>query len=184
MKHDIRQKLRTSRNQMTPEEVALKSRQITEALIHSDLFQKCTSVFTYLNIQNEVQTRSVIEHCLKIGKPVFVPVTRKEEMFFSIADFDHLNEAAFGILEPADPVPAEPDGKSLFIIPGLGFDERGSRIGYGAGYYDKYLFCRSSLCLLGICFEEQIIDAIPTEKTDVFMDAILTEKRWIFPKKY
>jgi 5-formyltetrahydrofolate cyclo-ligase len=105
-------------------------------------------------------------------------------MFFSqIKDFDHLKEATFGILEPVHPIPVEPDDKSLFIIPGLGFDESGNRIGYGAGYYDKYLFCRSSLCLLGICFEEQIVDTIPREKTDVFMDAILTEKRWIFPPK-
>jgi 5-formyltetrahydrofolate cyclo-ligase len=126
----------------------------------------------------------LIEQCFKIGKPVFVPVTRKEEIFFSqIVNFDHLKEAAFVILEPIDTVPVEPDDKSLFIIPGLGFDENGGRIGYGAGYYDKYLFCRNSLCLLGICFEEQIVDIFPTEKTDVFMDVILTEKRWIFPNK-
>jgi len=113
-----------------------------------------------------------------------VPVTRKEGMFFSqITDLDHLKEAAFGILEPTDPVPIEPDDKTLLIIPGLGFDENGGRIGYGAGYYDKYLFGRASLCLLGICFEEQIADTLPREKTDVFMDAVLTEKRWIFPKK-
>ena len=180
----MRQKLRNFRNQLTPEEVAFKSRQITDALIHSDLFQNCASVFTYSDIQNEVRTGPVIEHCFNIGKPVFIPVTRNGDMFFSqISASDPLKKAAFGISEPANPVSAEPDSKSLFLIPGLGFDERGGRIGYGAGYYDKYLFCRPSLCLLGMCFEGQIVDALPTEKTDIFMDAILTEKRWIFPSE-
>jgi 5-formyltetrahydrofolate cyclo-ligase len=184
MKRDIRQQLRAQRNQMAPEAVTSKSRQITDVLIHSELFQKCASVFTYLDVQNEVQTRPLIDWCFQIGKPVFVPAVRKEGLFFSqITDFVHLKEGVFGILDPTDSVFVEPDSRSLFVIPGLGFDENGGRIGYGAGYYDKYLFCRSSLCLLGICFEEQIVSTLPAEKTDIFMDAVLTEKRWIFPKK-
>lgn len=157
---------------------------ITDALIQSDLFEKSGSLFAYLDIGNEVQTRPLIEHCFKIKKPVFVPVTRDGEMFFApLHDFSDLVEAGYGISEPINPVAAEPDENALFIIPGIGFDKHGSRIGYGAGFYDKYLHCRSDVHLVGICFEIQMTDELPKEKTDVRMDAVLTEKRWVIVDK-
>lgn len=157
---------------------------ITDALIHSDLFEKSGSLFAYLDVRNEVQTKPLIEYCFKIGKPVFVPVTRNRDMFFApLHDFSDLVVAEYGISEPAHPISAEPDENALFIIPGVGFDERGNRIGYGAGFYDKYLHCRSYMHLIGVCFEIQMTDELPKEETDVQMNSVLTEKRWLIVEK-
>lgn len=184
MKHHFRQFLRAHRDSLTHDEVIEKSRIITETLIASDLFKKSGSLFVYLNVRNEVSTQMLIEHCFQIGKPVYVPVTREKEMFFAqLCDFSDLIPAGYGISEPAHPAAAEPDEKSLFIIPGVGFDKCGNRIGYGAGFYDKYLHCRSSMHLIGVCFEIQLTDELPKEETDVTMDSVLTEKRWIIVEK-
>ncbi|WNY28572.1 5-formyltetrahydrofolate cyclo-ligase [Methanimicrococcus stummii] len=184
MKHHFRQFLRARRDSLTQTEAAEKSKAITDSLIHSELFQKSSSLFAYLDVRGEVQTRPLIEYCFKIGKPVYVPVTRDREMFFAeLCDFSVLTEAGYGILEPAHPVEAIPDENSLFIIPGVGFDKCGNRIGYGAGFYDKYLNCRSCLHLIGICFEIQLADELPTEDADVQMDSVLTEKRWLIVEK-
>ena len=183
MKSDYREILRKRRNSLSEEYVLNNSKLITTTLVESDLFQKCDSLFAYLDVRNEVQTSSLIDFCFKIHKPVFVPVTQKDEMFFSeIRSFSELEASAFGIPAPKDSAPTEPDSGSLFIVPGLGFDNCGNRLGYGAGFYDKYLCDRNRLHLIGICFESQFEDKLPSDKTDIRMDSVLTEKRWIFTK--
>lgn len=184
MKQHFRQVLRAQRSRLPAKDVSEKSRCIMNRLIRSELFQQSGSVFAYLNTNHEVQTRPLIEYCLRIGKPVFVPVTRPHDMFFSrLCDFSDLREGMYGIPEPRNPIAAEPDENSLFLIPGLGFDRCGTRLGYGAGYYDKYLQCRRSLHLLGICFNIQRVEKLPAEKTDIQMDSVLTEKEWVFFEK-
>jgi len=180
MKSHYRNFLRERRDGLTQDEIIEKSQTMTDMLIESDLFKSCESLYAYLDVRNEVHTRPLIDYCLMAGKPVYVPVTHDKEMFFTrLFDFSNLKEAAFGIPEPENPVPAEPDSRSLFIIPGVGFDKHGNRIGYGAGFYDKYLSCRKYLHLVGICFEIQLVDTLPADETDIQMDFILTEKRWI-----
>ncbi|MCL2549548.1 MAG: 5-formyltetrahydrofolate cyclo-ligase [Methanimicrococcus sp.] len=183
MKYHYRNFLRERRDRLTQDDIIQKSQIITDTLVESDMFKNCGSLFAYLGVRNEVQTYPLIDYCFRIGKPVYVPVTRDKEMFFTrLFDFSHLKEAAFGIPEPENPVPANPDRQSLFVIPGVGFDKCGNRIGYGAGFYDRYLSRRASLHLVGICFEIQLVDLLPAEETDIRMDSVLTEKRWIVGK--
>ena len=184
MKTNLRKILRERRDGMSEEDVLQSSRIITDTLLESDLFQNCNSLFAYLDVRNEVHTRPLIDFCFKKGKPVFVPVTQKDEMFFSeIHCFSELEDSLYGIPSPKNPIPTEPDSGSLFVVPGLGFDKCGNRIGYGAGFYDKYLCCRSRLHLVGFCFESQLEDELPADKNDIRMDSVLTEKRWIFTRK-
>lgn len=184
LKKEIRRRLRDCRNQLSEDEIITKSRCITNTLIQSELFKKSGSLFAYLETQNEVLTRPLIEHCFRIGKPVYVPVTQKNEIFFTrLNDFSNLVEADFGILEPKNPIAEEPDENSLFIIPGVGFDQFGTRLGYGAGFYDRYLYRREALSFVGVCFEIQLADKLPKEETDVLMDSVLTEKRWLIVDK-
>ena len=183
MKKNLRSILRARRDSLTIDEISEKSRQITDILVSSESFKQCSSLYTYLDVRNEVCTKSLIEYCFDIGKPVYVPFVVESDMFFSkISDFSQLKTGVFGILEPIFPKADEPDSKSLFVVPGVGFDRRGHRLGYGAGYYDKYLCSREFMGLIGVCFDIQLIDEIPSEKTDVSMDAILTENGWIYPK--
>ena len=184
MKTNLRKILRERRDGMSEEDVLQSSRIITDTLLESDLFQNCNSLFAYSDVRNEVHTRPLIDFCFKTGKPVFVPVTQKYEMFFSeIHSFSELEDSLYGIPSPKNPIPTEPDSGSLFVVPGLGFDKCGNRIGYGAGFYDKYLCCRSRLHLVGFCFESQLEDELPADKNDIRMDSVLTEKRWIFTRK-
>ena len=180
MKTVFRKRLSEQRNALSKEEVLCRSRVITDTLIESELFQTCHSLFVYSDIQNEVHTHPLIDFCFKINKPVFVPVISNKEMFFSqISNFSELEASTFGIPAPKNPVSTEPDSASLFIVPGLGFDMRGNRLGYGAGFYDKYLCCRSYSHLIGLCFEFQLLEELPSDENDIRMDSVLTEKRWI-----
>ena len=184
MKNYLRNILRERRAGLSNDDILHSSNIITDTLIESDLFQTCNSLFAYLDVRNEVHTRPLIDFCFKTGKPVFVPVTQKYEMFFSeIHSFSELEDSLYGIPSPKNPILTEPDPGSLFVVPGLGFDKCGNRIGYGAGFYDKYLCCRSRLHLVGFCFESQLEDELPADKNDIRMDSVLTEKRWIFTRK-
>ena len=157
MKTEFRKCLSEQRNALSKEDVLRRSQIITDTLIESALFQTCHSLFVYSDIQNEVHTYPLIDFCFKINKPIFVPVISNKEMFFSqIYDFSELEASTFGIPAPKNPVSTEPDSASLFVVPGLGFDVRGNRLGYGAGFYDKYLCGRSYLHLVGLCFEFQL----------------------------
>ena len=183
MKNYYRKILRKRRDDLSEDDVLSNSKLITDTLIESDLFQTCDSLFAYLDVRNEVRTYSLIDFCFKINKPVYIPVTQKDEMFFSeIRSFSELEDSSFGIPAPKNPVRTEPDSGSLFIVPGLGFDKCGNRLGYGAGFYDKYLCGRNRLHLIGICFESQFEEELPADKTDIQMDSVLTEKRWVFMK--
>ena len=184
MKRNYRTVLRERRNSLQKDEILYNSGVIMATLTESELFHRCHSLFMYMNIQNEVHTRPLIDFCFKINKPVFVPVTYGNEMFFSsLSEFSILMDSNFGIPVPEVQIPTEPDNNSLFVIPGLGFDKYGNRLGYGAGFYDKYLCCRKYLHLVGVCFENQLVDELPSDETDIQMDSVLTEKRWIFREK-
>ncbi|WNY26849.1 5-formyltetrahydrofolate cyclo-ligase [Methanolapillus ohkumae] len=186
MKQKIRNELRYKRERMSKTDVFAKSKHIAEALLSSGLFQKAESVFAYMDVRNEVHTAPFIRECLERKKKVALPKTIGSEMiFYPIDDLDNLVKGDFGIMEP-DSIKSAlvvPDENSLIIVPGIGFDRLGNRLGYGVGYYDKYLSKNKYMHLIGICFEEQLVGKIPAEDTDIPMDSVLTEKEWIFIKK-
>jgi len=103
-----------------------------------------------------------------------------------LTDWNHLSIGAYGILEPARSqiVPIEPNTIDLVIIPGIGFDKTGNRMGHGKGYYDRFLPLAKKAIRIGLCFEFQIKDQIPTEPSDQKVDYIITEERIITCKKY
>ncbi|MDV0447487.1 5-formyltetrahydrofolate cyclo-ligase [Methanosarcinaceae archaeon Ag5] len=188
MKQKVRNELRLKREKMSRPDVLAKSKPITVALLNSDLFQKAEIVFAYADVKNEVHTMPFLQDCFERNKPVALPKTVGNELiFYKISDLDSLKKGNFGILEPdtSDPelVPVLPDKKTLFVVPGIGFDRLGNRLGYGVGYFDKYLSKNGYMHAVGICFEDQLVDKIPTEDTDIRMDSVLTEKEWIFLKK-
>jgi 5-formyltetrahydrofolate cyclo-ligase len=130
-------------------------------------------------MDNELDTRGVLAWALGEGKTVLVPVCMpKRAMAWSVLrHFDQLAPSNFGVLEPrADarelvPPPAD----APVLVPGIAFDRRGYRIGYGAGYFDRFLAHHAGL-KIGLAYECQIIDAVPHEPHDVKMDMIVTER--------
>ncbi|WNY25052.1 5-formyltetrahydrofolate cyclo-ligase [Methanolapillus millepedarum] len=186
MKQKIRNELRLKREKMSRADVLAKSKHITETLFHSDLFHKADAVFAYADVQNEVHMMPFLQDCLERGKSVALPKTVGSEMiFYKISDLNSLRKGNFGIMEPDATTTNSifPNEKSLIIVPGIGFDRLGNRLGYGAGFYDKYLSKNLYMHAVGICFEDQLVDKIPAENLDISMDSVLTEKEWIFFKK-
>ena len=89
-----------------------------------------------------------------------------------------MHEASYGILEPVKIIEKSPNKIDLIIVPGIGFDKRGNRLGHGKGYYDK-LLRKLKTIKIGLAFELQIVDQIPTDENDVPVDLIITEERII-----
>ncbi len=153
---------------------------IAENVLKSSAFAAAKNVGIYVNFGDEVSTKKIISQSLSSGKNVSVPVVAKDEMnFYSIKSLNDLREMNnFGIRQPAAERKnlVDPTKLDLLIVPGICFDLAGNRIGFGKGFYDKFL-ADSSAVKLGICFEKQLLkdEKIPTEKTDVAMDFVVTE---------
>lgn len=149
------------------------------------LIKQAKWIFPFVSCGTEANTHQLIRQLLLAGKSIAVPRVIGEEMeFVAIDSFDSLKPGAMGILEPtSDCIVTAADG--VMLMPGLGFDLSGMRVGYGAGYYDKYLAknSRQSLYCLGYGFDFQLLNHIDGETHDQFLDGIITEKRFVTCEK-
>lgn len=180
MKDRIRNILKEERNNVSKSEILEKSTIIEKKLYDLTLFKKSKTVLFYVSYDNEVFTHDTIKKCLK-EKEVIVPIsnTKNETLILSkLENWEDLQNGPYGILEPKKIIEISPDKIDLIIVPGVGFDEKGNRLGHGKGYYDK-LLQKSNAIKIGLAFECQIVDRIPTDKNDIPVDMIITEKRII-----
>jgi len=164
---------------------AEKSALITQRLLRLELFQKARSVFLYVSVHSEVQTPAILQSALEQQKTVCVPLidTEKKEMLVcAITDPGRdLHSGMLGIPEPDKrtcPLVAACD-IDLVIVPGLEFTIQGHRIGYGGGFYDRFLsVCSGISCALA--FEEQIVTSLPFDTAhDTVVSRIITDQREI-----
>lgn len=180
-KAHIRQKALAFRNHMPEEERRQKSGRIAERVSKTLWFQEADVLLVYMAFRSEADTEELISGAFLEGKAVYCPKVEGEEMnFYRIASKEDLKEGYQGIKEPEGKpedlfLPA--DGmKCLMIVPGSAFDKEGNRIGYGKGYYDKYLERYPEIRTMGICFEGQMQEKIPEEGHDRRMNRVITEK--------
>lgn len=182
----IREEVKFKRKNESVEGVRNKSLQITQRIVELDSFNASKTVMCYMDFKNEVMTGYLIEYCLKRGKRVVLPLVDavngvKIIVPYEITDIEKdLKPGVFGILEPrkerARLVNAEEI--DVVVVPGVAFDEKRNRIGYGAGFYDRFLKTVRPDCMkIGIAFEFQIYEAIPIEEHDMPLDLIITESR-------
>lgn len=182
-KSSIRQVLRERKNAMTPDERLTKSRAICRNLM--PLIRDNETVMAYTSKEMEVNTVPIIQGLLDRNVPVIVPIIVKEDVSLRLSylrDFAALVPSTFGVPEPiGNEIPAKGEDVDTIILPMLGFDRTGGRIGYGAGYYDRFLEKFPALRKIGIAFACQEIDHLPLDPTDVRMDHIITEEGIVFP---
>jgi 5-formyltetrahydrofolate cyclo-ligase len=143
----------------------------------ADLIAPGESVAGYWPIRDELDIKSLLAHLMDHGQPVCLPVVLGDEQPLELRlwqDGAPLYEAGFGTLAPEDSAPrVVPD---VILMPLLGFDRLGTRLGYGGGYYDRTLAALgTSPRLIGFAFVAQEVDLIPREAHDVPLDAIVTE---------
>ena len=187
-KDSMRKKALEQRNQLTKHEILQNSKEIFNKIFDTSTYKMAKTIFCYIPFRNEVDTTILLNNALDMGKTVAAPlVTDKqlgnEKMVAKIIkniDID-TRKGAFGIREPFATLDTiDPSVIDLAIIPGVMFDKNMNRLGFGRGFYDRYLFNLRSDCIkLGICYDFQVINIIPSEKWDIKMDLIITEKRYI-----
>ncbi len=189
-KRRIRKNVLALRDVMTPAVRTEKSSRITKKLFTTEAYRSADVILTYVNYQSEVITTALIERALTDRKLVFAPKVEENDMdFYRITGMNCLAEGYRGILEPSgDEIFSEKifSGNSkniLMIMPGTVFDEKRHRIGYGKGFYDRYLMRMEELGIavhtLALCFECQVLQNIPYGIHDRKPDFVLTEKRLI-----
>ncbi len=184
-KAHIRQRIIRQRNRRSSQELRNKSALIEHRLFEIQGFQQASSVMFYLSFRNEVYTPLMIRRAMLAGKRVAVPVVRRDEgqlLISELHDMDNeLHQAGFGILEPKPQFirPLSLQQVEAVVLPGVAFDERGHRLGYGGGHYDKLLQLVNEQLLLGLAYEFQIVSSLPQLTHDVRVHNLVTEERVI-----
>ncbi len=183
MKNEFRKILMKKRCNLSKDVVLEKSNLIKKRLFETNEFKQSSTILFYVSYDNEVYTHDMIKECLSKDKHVVVPVTDKENRCLTLSEldsWDDLDYGAYNILEPKkEKIKRISIEKiDLIIVPGVGFDRHGNRMGHGKGYYDRLLE-KAKKVSVGLAFELQIVKNIPTDRNDVPVDMIITEERVI-----
>ena len=180
MKNQLKEAILEKRNSLSEKEILEKSNKIKDNLFNLEDYNKSKTIMFFVSFNSEVNTHSMIRDALK-NKRVVVPKVAHHEIEPSvIIDLDNLVESGkLGILEPIETMKIASKNINLVLVPGIAFDKEGHRIGYGFGYYDKFLKKVPKAIKIGLCFDFQVVDKIPRETHDVPVDFIVTEKRFI-----
>ena len=179
MKNRLKESILEKRNSLAKEEIKEKSIQIQKSLFNLDSYKKAKIIMFFVSFNSEVSTHDMIKEALN-NKTVIVPKVVGHEIEPSvIIDFDNLVTGKFGILEPIELMKIAYKNIDLVLVPGIAFDGHGHRIGYGFGYYDKFLKKVPKAVKIGLAFDFQIVDKLPVEPHDVAVDLIVTENKII-----
>ena len=176
LKKALREKMLARRDALTHDDVARMSRAIADKVVSHPRFLEAKTIGFYIPKGNEADTFPMVEAALRAKKTVAAPVTDHKITFYPFTSVTELAPGKFGIQEPAqNSKPATPD---LVIVPGVAFGLCMHRLGYGKGYYDAYL-AKSFAYRIGICYDFQVAEKLPSHGDDQRMDEIVTEKRVI-----
>ncbi len=152
---------------------------IFEKVIKSEEYDKAKSIFIFVSYKSEVNTHNIIKTALEDGKLICVPKVIYKEGYMEavrIYDFNELKEGAYKILEPQNiDLKVKETSIDICYVPGLAFDKNGGRVGYGGGYYDRFLKkLRTDSKKIGLAYSFQILDEVPMGKYDVCMDGFIS----------
>lgn len=180
-KSQLRSKFKKFRTDMSAEEKSLLDSRITARFLGTKLYKECTVLLTYVSTQIEVDTINIIQTALKDGKTVAVPRCvegTRDMVFYIIGSLDDLETGAFSVLEPVPRKCAELTefGGAVCIVPALAYDMEGYRLGYGKGYYDRFLSAHPGMCNVGIEYCGCTVQKLYRGKFDVAADYLVTEK--------
>lgn len=173
-KKELRSAIRAKKRAMTPSEIEEKSRALGELFAASPLYQNAKTIYGYLPYNQEVRTVPMLARALRDGKQVAVPKVYGDEMrFIVMTDLSQVEKGYSGIPEPIADAPVAGDETALVLMPGLAFDPAGHRIGYGGGFYDKFLAREPDHPTLALCYDFQMLPQLETEEFDIPVDCVL-----------
>ena len=170
------------RKSMESETKKSADEEIFRKLINNPYFQKSELILTYISVNDETDTISLINYCFENGKRVGVPkcINKMGKMeFFEVKSFDDVKPSFFGLLEPQEKCSVIREfSNALCIVPAFSYDKSGYRIGYGGGYYDRFL-SSNDILKIGICYDNCIEENHLYDEFDINVDIVITEKQII-----
>lgn len=179
-KIEIRSKHKKLRNNMTPEQKEKLDIALTENFINNPQYLSANVIFAFISKDIEVDTKGIIEDAFKKGKKVCVPRCNIEEKlmdYYYINSYDDLVKGAYGLMEPdVGKCKKVTDlSQGICLVPGLVYDREGYRLGFGKGYYDRFLVNFSGITI-GVCYSRCVEDSLPRGYYDKHIDFVVTEK--------
>ena len=173
-KKELRNRIREQKRAMTPQQIESASQKLVELFLATEQYRQAKTIYGYLPYNQEVRTVPLLEQALADGKKVAVPKIYGDEMrFIYLPDLNQVEKGYSGIPEPIEDGPLGDDPTALVLMPGMAFDEEGHRIGYGGGFYDKFLANEPDHPTIALCYDFQIVKELPTEDFDIPVDLVL-----------
>ena len=173
-KKELRSLIRQQKRAMTESQICEKSEKLGELFAASAAYRNANTVYGYLPYNQEVRTVAMLERAIADGKRVAVPKVIGDDMkFIYISDLTRVEKGYAGIPEPVDDGPIADDPTALVLMPGLAFDREGHRIGYGGGFYDRFLAQEPDHPTLALCYDFQMMESLETEEFDIPVDTVL-----------
>ncbi|HWP79748.1 MAG TPA: 5-formyltetrahydrofolate cyclo-ligase [Candidatus Acidoferrum sp.] len=182
-KRELRREMIELRTSMGEANRARAEAMLAARLLGTAMWKKAGNLLLFNATYREVSTKSLIDTALNAGKKLYLPRIKDKDMeFYLVSSRADLAPGAFGIMEPVSKMPLPPDfdfDGTLCVVPALACDREGFRLGFGGGYYDRYLSKRN-LRTVTIVYDRCIVDALPREAFDIPVDAILTERGFVY----
>ena len=184
----LRKEILTKRNNIDVVEKEEMDKKILNKFYESKYYRESKNIFIYISYDSEINTKEIINKALIDNKKIYVPRTEFKTRLMDaveITSLENLIESEYGILEPSIYEPhIEPNELDLIVVPGVGFDRNGGRMGYGAGFYDRYFKKISKdkmqkIVKLALAYDFQILEDVPMNEQDVPVNYIITEKEFI-----
>ena len=173
-KKELRRSIREQKRAMTEEEIVSRSEALGKLFAASESYKQAKTIYGYMPYNQEVRTVAMLEQALKDGKRVAVPKCYGDEMkFIYLDDLTQVEKGYAGIPEPIAAGPVADDKTDLVLMPGLAFDPQGHRIGYGGGFYDKFLAAEPEHPTLALCYAFQMLPHLDTEEHDIPVNTVL-----------
>lgn len=173
-KKQLRDQIRQRKRAMTDSEIEQKSQVLAQKFLACSLYKNAKTLYGYLPYNQEVRTLPILRQALADGKQVAVPKVYGDTMrFILLTDPDAVEKGYCGIPEPIADEPIATDETALVLMPGLAFDPQGNRMGYGGGFYDKFLQAEPNHPTVALCYNFQLLPQLDTEAHDIPVDLVI-----------
>ncbi|WP_160683452.1 5-formyltetrahydrofolate cyclo-ligase [Clostridium sp. C2-6-12] len=184
----LRKEVLEKRNNLDLDKKEEMDKEILKKFYETQYYREAKKIFIYISYASEINTKKIINKALKDNKKIYVPRTEfktRNMDAVEITSLDNLVQSTYGILEPSIEAPyIDPNELDLIVVPGVAFDRKGGRMGYGAGFYDRYFKKikkenKNKIVKLALAYDLQMLDKVPMSEQDVPVDYILTENQFI-----
>jgi len=184
-KEILRKKWMKKRKKVAKKEGDIKSKIISKKILSLKEIKELKNIMIYVSYRSEVSTNKLIISLLNKNKRIFAPYCIKDEKRMEVVEIENpdqdLEKGAYGIKEPAKRIrnnKIDPKNLDIVVVPAVAFSKSGYRVGYGGGYYDRFLERLANKTItIGINYEEMLFDTVPKEDHDLAVDMVVTDKR-------